>query len=207
MPVNPINVILYGMPAAAGERGPIMPGFSGALTDAQIADLLTYLRSRFSDQKPWTNIQGQVAAARKGHDTAAQQASQHKWQLTRRENLMVTLTVNGNDHRVDADPDTPLLYVLRDELQLNGAKYGCGLGQCGACTVLVDGEPVFSCVTPALLLEGRKITTVEGLGTVEKPGPMQTAFIEEQAAQCGYCCCRHDDAGPGPAAAQSFGKR
>lgn len=100
---------------------------------------------------------------------------------------MVTLTINGTSHRIDADPDTPLLYVLRDELNLNGAKYGCGLGQCGACTVLVDGEPVFSCVTPALLLQGRAITTVEGLGTVERPGPMQEAFITEQAAQCGYC--------------------
>lgn len=100
---------------------------------------------------------------------------------------MVTLTINGSSHQVDADPDTPLLYVLRDDLKLNGAKYGCGLGQCGACTVLIDGEPIFSCVIPALLLEGRSITTVEGLGTIENPGPMQQAFIEEQAAQCGYC--------------------
>jgi aerobic-type carbon monoxide dehydrogenase small subunit (CoxS/CutS family) len=100
---------------------------------------------------------------------------------------MTTLKVNGTAHQVDADPDTPLLYVLRDDLKLNGAKYGCGLGQCGACTVLVDGEAVFSCVTPIMLLDGREVTTVEGLGTVEKPGPMQQAFIEEQAAQCGYC--------------------
>jgi len=100
---------------------------------------------------------------------------------------MVTLIVNGQSHQVDADPDTPLLYVLRDELKLNAAKYGCGLGQCGACTVLVDGEPVFSCVTPLLVLEGKSIATVEGLGTIEAPGPMQAAFIEEQAAQCGYC--------------------
>ena len=100
---------------------------------------------------------------------------------------MVTLKVNGTSHQVEADQDTPLLYVLRDDLKLNGAKYGCGLGQCGACTVLVDGEPIFSCVTPAFLLEGRNIATVEGLGTIENPGPMQQAFIEEQAAQCGYC--------------------
>jgi len=100
---------------------------------------------------------------------------------------MVALTVNGKTHQVDVDPDTPLLYVLRGELELNAAKYGCGLGQCGACTVLVDGEPVVSCVTPVLVLEGRKVTTVEGLGTVEAPGPLQQAFIEEQAAQCGYC--------------------
>ena len=100
---------------------------------------------------------------------------------------MVTLTVNGTDHAVDADPDTPLLYVLRDDLALNAAKYGCGLGQCGACTVVVDGEPVLSCVTPILLLDGKRITTLEGLGTAEHPGPLQQAFIDEQAAQCGFC--------------------
>ena len=100
---------------------------------------------------------------------------------------MVKLTVNGREHDVSADPDTPLLYVLRDELALNGAKFGCGLGQCGACTVIVDGKAVFSCVTPILLLEGKQVTTVEGLGTLDNPGPMQRAFMEEQAAQCGYC--------------------
>jgi nicotinate dehydrogenase subunit A len=97
------------------------------------------------------------------------------------------LTVNGRQHDVSADPDTPLLYVLRDDLALNGAKFGCGLGQCGACTVMVDGKAVLSCVTPILLLEGREITTVEGLGSPDNPGPMQRAFIAEQAAQCGYC--------------------
>lgn len=101
--------------------------------------------------------------------------------------MAMTLTVNGERRAVESDPDTPLLYVLRDELALNGAKFGCGLGQCGSCTVLVDGRPVFSCVTPILLLDGRAITTVEGLGTIDRPGPMQRAFIEEQAAQCGYC--------------------
>jgi len=101
--------------------------------------------------------------------------------------MAVTLTVNGKTQQVDADPETPLLYVLRDHLELNGAKYGCGIGQCGACTVMVDNEAVLSCVTPVLLLEGRRITTLEGLGTLERPGPMQQAFIEEQAAQCGYC--------------------
>ncbi len=100
---------------------------------------------------------------------------------------MMDLMVNGRSHSVDADPDTPLLYVLRDHLELNAAKYGCGLGQCGACTVMIDGVAAFSCVTPILLLEGRKVTTLEGLGTVEKPAPIQQAFIEEQAAQCGYC--------------------
>jgi nicotinate dehydrogenase subunit A len=100
---------------------------------------------------------------------------------------MITLNVNGRAHPVDADPRTPLLYVLRDDLQLNGAKFGCGLGQCGACTVMVDGEAIFSCITPISVLEQRKITTLEGLGTALSPGPMQRAFIAEQAAQCGYC--------------------
>ena len=97
------------------------------------------------------------------------------------------LDVNGRTHEVDADPATPLLYVLREDLQLNGAKFGCGLGQCGACTVLADGEAIFSCITPISVLAGRRIRTVEGLGTAAQPGPMQRAFIELQAAQCGYC--------------------
>ena len=100
---------------------------------------------------------------------------------------MTTLTVNGSEHSIGADPDTPLLYVLRDDLALNGAKFGCGLGQCGACTVLVDGAAVFSCLTPIALLAGRRITTIEGLGTPESPGRVQRAFLAEQAAQCGYC--------------------
>jgi len=97
------------------------------------------------------------------------------------------LDVNGQVHDIASEPDTPLLYVLRDELHLNGAKYGCGLGQCGACTVLADGEAIFSCVTPIAALGGRRITTLEGLGTAARPGAVQRAFIEEQAAQCGYC--------------------
>jgi nicotinate dehydrogenase subunit A len=100
---------------------------------------------------------------------------------------MMTLKVNGHDHQVDAAPDTPLLYVLRDDLKLNAAKFGCGLGQCGACTVVVDGKAVLSCVTPLLLLEGKQVTTLEGLGTLEAPAPIQRAFMEQQAAQCGYC--------------------
>jgi nicotinate dehydrogenase subunit A len=100
---------------------------------------------------------------------------------------MMTLIVNGKPHQVHAEPDTPLLYVLRNELELNGAKFGCGLGQCGACTVLVDGAAVFSCLTPIALLSDRRVTTVEGLGTSKRPGPVQRAFIEAQAAQCGYC--------------------
>src|SRR6202158_4759413 len=97
------------------------------------------------------------------------------------------LSVNKQAHDVDADPDTPLLYVLRDDLKLNAAKFGCGLGQCGACTVIVDGRAVLSCVTPLGLLKGKKVTSLEGLGTIEAPAPIQRAFIEEQAAQCGYC--------------------
>jgi len=100
---------------------------------------------------------------------------------------MMTLKVNGREHQVDADPDTPLLYVLREDIKLNAAKFGCGLGQCGACTVIVDGKAVLSCVTPMVLLEGKQVTTLEGLGTITEPAPIQRAFMEEQAAQCGYC--------------------
>src|SRR5438067_818795 len=100
---------------------------------------------------------------------------------------MIELNVNDRPQTVDADPTTPLLYVLRDHLALNGAKFGCGLGQCGACTVMIDGKAAFSCVTPISALTGRKIRTIEGLGTADKPGPLQQAFIDEQAAQCGYC--------------------
>ncbi|HUI16427.1 MAG TPA: (2Fe-2S)-binding protein [Alphaproteobacteria bacterium] len=99
----------------------------------------------------------------------------------------IALKVNGASRSVAAAAETPLLYVLRNDLELNGAKFGCGLGQCGACTVLVDGEAVRSCVTPIGSLEGRAITTLEGLGTREKPHPLQQAFMAEQAAQCGYC--------------------
>ncbi|OCK56000.1 (2Fe-2S)-binding protein [Bradyrhizobium sp. LMTR 3] len=100
---------------------------------------------------------------------------------------MMTLKVNGREHQVDVEADTPLLYVLRDDLKLNAAKYGCGLGQCGSCTVIVDGKAVLSCVVPMVLLEGKHITTLEGLGTIAEPAPIQRAFMEEQAAQCGYC--------------------
>jgi len=100
---------------------------------------------------------------------------------------MVRFVVNGRHHETEADPETPLLYVLREDLHLNAAKFGCGLGQCGSCTVLVNGEAVFSCLTPVLVLEGKQITTLEGLGTADNPGPIQQAFIEEQAAQCGFC--------------------
>ena len=98
---------------------------------------------------------------------------------------MIDLTVNGATTRLDIDPATPLLYVLRDDLGLHAAKFGCGLWQCGACTVLVDDQPVFSCVLPIGAIGTRKVTTVEGLGTAAKPGDVQRAFLHEQAAQCG----------------------
>ncbi len=100
---------------------------------------------------------------------------------------MIRLNVNGRDHDVDADPRTPLLYVLRNDLGLNGAKFGCGLGQCGSCAVIVGREAVNSCLMPISVVGDRPVRTVEGLGTAEIPGPMQAAFIREQAAQCGYC--------------------
>jgi len=101
--------------------------------------------------------------------------------------MTISLKVNGATRSVPAEPDTPLLYVLRNDLALNGAKFGCGLAQCGACTVLVDGQPVRSCVTPIGTLGQSEVTTIEGLGSVDKPHPLQQAFIDEQAAQCGYC--------------------
>jgi nicotinate dehydrogenase subunit A len=99
----------------------------------------------------------------------------------------ITLKVNGQTHSVDADPSTPLLYVLSDDLELDGPKFGCGLGQCGACTVILKGQAIRSCITPVKSVAGAEITTLEGLGTVDKPHPLQRAFIEEQAAQCGFC--------------------
>src|SRR5215470_10130704 len=101
--------------------------------------------------------------------------------------MATSITVNGQSHSVDVDPTTPLLYVLSDDLGLRGPKFGCGLGQCGCCTVIVKGAPVRSCVTPMSTLADAEITTLEGLGTVEKPHPIQKAFIEEQAVQCGFC--------------------
>ena len=98
-----------------------------------------------------------------------------------------SLQVNGQSHRVDADPDTPLLFVLSDDLALRGPKFGCGLGQCGSCTVMIKGEAVRSCVTPVSTVGASEITTLEGLGTVEKPHAIQQAFIDTQALQCGFC--------------------
>lgn len=101
--------------------------------------------------------------------------------------MPLVLDVNGRRCEVAADPETPLLYVLRNDLQLKGARYGCGIGACGACMVIVDGKPVQSCDVPVSAVAGKAITTIEGIGTADKPHPLQRAFIGEQAAQCGYC--------------------
>src|SRR5271169_3680851 len=101
--------------------------------------------------------------------------------------MTIQLKVNGKTRSVTAEPDTPLLYMLRNDFELNGAKFGCGLAQCGACTVLVDGKAARSCVTAVRLAAGKTVTTLEGLGTPERPDVVQAAFIAEQAAQCGYC--------------------
>jgi nicotinate dehydrogenase subunit A len=101
--------------------------------------------------------------------------------------MAINLKVNGASRSVPAEPDTPLLYVLRNDLALNGAKFGCGLAQCGACTVLIDGKATRSCVMPLSAVGNSEITTIEGLGSIDKPHALQQAFIEEQAVQCGYC--------------------
>ncbi len=103
------------------------------------------------------------------------------------EAVVLTLLVNGKEQRVEAAGATPLLYLLRNDLELNGPKYGCGLGECGSCTVLIDGKPARSCIVPALLAVGREVTTLEGLGRRDNLHPVQAAFIEVQAAQCGFC--------------------
>jgi nicotinate dehydrogenase subunit A len=99
----------------------------------------------------------------------------------------ISLKVNGKSRAVEADPSTPLLYLLRDHLELHGPRFGCGLGQCGACTVLMDGNSVRSCMIPASAAQNRNIVTLEGLGSVAHPHAIQAAFVEEQAAQCGFC--------------------
>jgi nicotinate dehydrogenase subunit A len=101
--------------------------------------------------------------------------------------MAVVLHVNGRQSEIDADPETPLLYILRNDLKLKGARFGCGLGQCGACTVIVDGKAVQSCDVPVGAVSGKAITTIEGIGTLAEPHPLQRAFIAQQAAQCGYC--------------------
>ena len=101
--------------------------------------------------------------------------------------IVLNLKVDGRPYSVDIDPETPLLYVLSDDLDLRGPKFGCGLGQCGSCTVIVEGKATRSCVTPVGTVAGSEITTLAGLGTIDRPHPIQKAFIEEQAMQCGFC--------------------
>jgi aerobic-type carbon monoxide dehydrogenase small subunit (CoxS/CutS family) len=101
--------------------------------------------------------------------------------------MAIQITINGRAHVVTAEEETPLLYVLRNEAGCKGVRYGCGVGQCGACTVIIDGRPVQSCDVPVSAVAGKSITTIEGIGTLEHPHPLQRAFVEEQAAQCGYC--------------------
>ena len=99
----------------------------------------------------------------------------------------ISLKVNGRARVIDTDPTTPLLYVLRNDLELKGPRFGCGLGQCGACTVIMDGKAIRSCITPVNAAQNRAVTTLEGLGSTAKPHALQRAFVEEQAAQCGFC--------------------
>lgn len=101
--------------------------------------------------------------------------------------MAITITINGRPHKVTAEDETPLLYVLRNEAGCKGVRYGCGVGQCGSCTVIIDGKAVQSCDMPVSAAAGKAITTIEGIGSLEHPHPLQRAFIDEQSAQCGYC--------------------
>src|SRR5215208_6006034 len=145
----------------------------------------TFRRSKLALQRHSTyRLRGRKMESIKASKTAQSMPPPRTGDAT---TMAISLNVNGSTRSVDADPETPLLYVLRNDLELNGAKFGCGLSQCGACTVLINGAAVRSCVMPIGFLGQNEITTIEGLGTLEKPHPLQTAFIEEQAAQCGYC--------------------
>jgi nicotinate dehydrogenase subunit A len=148
--------------------------------------LVRWMRANLTDQPPWPDVRTSIAESRRMTPSMLV-FPPGGTRFDPAETPMTTIDLNGNTVTVDAEPDTPLLYVLREELQLNGAKFGCGVGQCGACTVLVEGDAVFSCTVPIGVLAGKKVTTLEGLGTIDRPGRVQRAFIDEQAAQCGYC--------------------
>jgi nicotinate dehydrogenase subunit A len=120
-------------------------------------------------------------------DLRAEAAETGLQPMTSAPNARLQITVNGRPHRVEASPDTPLLYILRNDLILNSVRFGCGLSRCGACTVLVDGVPLRSCAVPVSDVVGREVVTLEGLGTPDNLHPLQQAFLDEQAAQCGYC--------------------
>ena len=207
---NVANIVLSGVRPVEGERSPIMPGFAASMTDDQIAALLNYLRARFSSQPAWTGVEKTVADARRTQTVFLQTspgprngpADPNAARQAMRASAMMTLKVNGHDHQIDADPDTPLLYVLREDLALNAAKFGCGLGQCGACTVMVDGKAVLSCVTPLVLLEGKQVTTLEGLGTVEAPVADPARLHGRAGGAMRLLHRRHDDAGAGVVAAE-----
>ena len=150
-PQGVIQIILHGIPWREGKPAPYMPSFASALTDAQVADLAA-LSARDIQRKAGL----ERSSGRSGQGAGG---------------IMIRLNVNGHDHEVDAEPDTPLLYVLRDELGLNGAKFGCGLGQCGACTVMVDGQAVFSCLTPVAVLPGGTFAPSRGSATTRCSAP------------------------------------
>ena len=167
-PRNAIQMMFNGIGWHGEDTLNYMPSFVDQYDDAQIADLAAYVRATYTDRPAWSGVDALAAKLRK-EDTP-----------------MITLTVNGVRHTLDIDPSTPLLYALRNDLHLHGAKFGCGLGQCGACTVIVDGKPTFSCLMPVAAVGTRSVRTIESLGTAEHP-PLQRAFVEHQAAQCGYC--------------------
>ena len=164
-----VRIIMKGLTSPAGPTGPAMPAFADMLDDRQIRELTAYLRTRFTDKSPWPDIGDAVMQAREG----GRSDRRH---------------VNGQAHQLDVDPDTPLLYVLRNELALNGAKFGCGLGQCGACTVLLDGKPVFSCLcrSPRWAI-ARSARSKGWPRPTASPARVQSPSMTEQAAQCGYC--------------------
>ena len=168
-PRNATQTILYGLQPRPQRTRPLDAGIRGNV-DRQAARRRASLPAGALHRSPGV---GRAREQRSAHPAG--------------DKLMISLTVNGRTHEVDVDPATPLLYVLRDTLELHGAKYGCGVGQCGSCTVMLDNQAVISCLTPVSVLAGRQVRTVEGLGTAEHPGPLQQAFIDEQAAQCGYC--------------------
>src|SRR5262249_25047895 len=144
--------------------------------------------SRAAAKSPWLGLSGPYETAVKVDTTIAYRIASKQPVIGERSPMSaLTLSVNGQSHSLDVDPATPLLYVLGDDLGLRGQKYGCGLGQCGACTVIVKGQAVRSCITPVEAVAGSEITTLEGLGTTDKPHPIQKAFIDEQAMQCGFC--------------------
>lgn len=177
-PSNTIFIVLDGIHPPEGQRGPLMPRFDGAFTDGQLAALLGCLRAHYSQQAAWDNLETYSRYP-------AQQGA-----------VMITITVNGQLHQLDVDPATPLLYVpgqrpqaQRREIRLRPRAMH------GPCTVIVDGEAVFSCLTPVVALQGRTIDTVEGLGSEQNSSPLQRAFVDEQAAQCGYCSHSMQDSG------------